>query len=156
MHCSLWLELLCFCLPLGQFIGVQWKWLQKFCCGFNCHQPLLENLSVTPCFAFFACQCFISHSRSNIFHFGLLCLCSSWQGRVVRSRFALLLEFLENSLKIQFWHQLLENSLNLSIYVSCRIKKMYKLSCCSSVASCTQLSFTHFLHLFTVCFVLIE
>ena len=53
--------------------------------------------------------------------------------------FALLLEFhenswifeifsraLENSLKIQFWHQLLENSLNLSINLSCRIKNEWE------------------------------
>ena len=32
---------------------------------------------------------------------------------------------LENSLKIQFWHQLLENSLNLSTNLSCRIKKYF-------------------------------
>ena len=33
---------------------------------------------------------------------------------------------LENSLKIQFWHQLLENSLNLSINLSCRIKNEWE------------------------------
>ena len=30
MHYGPWLELLGFCLPLGHFNGVQWKWLQSF------------------------------------------------------------------------------------------------------------------------------
>ena len=38
----------------------------KFRCGFNRHQSLLENLPVTPRFAFFACQCFTGHSRGKL------------------------------------------------------------------------------------------
>ena len=41
MHYGPCLELLGFYSPLGQFNGVQWKWLQS---GFNRHQPLLGNL----------------------------------------------------------------------------------------------------------------
>ena len=32
---------------------------------------------------------------------------------------------MNNALKIQFWHQLLENSLNLSINLSCRFEKYF-------------------------------
>ena len=51
---------------IALFLPASWPIHWQFF-GFNHQQLLLENLSVTPCFAFFACQCFISHSRSNIF-----------------------------------------------------------------------------------------
>ena len=39
----------------------------KFRCGFNRHQPVLENLSATPLFAFSTCQCFTGYPRGNFF-----------------------------------------------------------------------------------------
>ena len=39
--------------------------ISKLRCGFNRHQPLLESLSVTPCFTFSACQFFTGHSKGN-------------------------------------------------------------------------------------------
>ena len=49
---------------------VQWSSVEvtsKFRSGFNRHQPVLENLSATPLFAFSTCQCFTGYPRGNFF-----------------------------------------------------------------------------------------
>ena len=39
----------------------------KFCCGFNFHEPLLENLCVTARLPFLPAKKFTGHSKGNFF-----------------------------------------------------------------------------------------
>ena len=103
-------------------------------------QVLFTTLLSYPQFLWFLCNCFkvISHDLLNHKEIKYNLYWSTWLSWLymdseLEAEFALLLEFLENSwisralensLKIQFWHQLLENSLNLSTNLSCRIKKI--------------------------------
>ena len=61
-------------LKIARFLPASWpvQWssvevTSKFRCGFNRHQPVLENLSATPLFAFCTCQCFTGYPRGNFF-----------------------------------------------------------------------------------------
>ena len=61
-------------LKIARFLPASWpvQWssvevTSKFRSGFNRHQPVLENLSATPLFAFSTCQCFTGYPRGNFF-----------------------------------------------------------------------------------------
>ena len=81
-------------LRIARFLLASWPVQQssvevtsKFRCGFNRHQPLLENLSVTPRFAFSACQCFTGYPTGNFIVMARSVSVALWRGRFSIPRF---------------------------------------------------------------------
>ena len=81
-------------LKIARFLPASWpvQWssvevTSKFRCGFNRHQPVLENLSATPLFAFSTCQCFTGYPRGSFFVMARSASVALWRGRFSIPRF---------------------------------------------------------------------
>ena len=81
-------------LKIARFLPASWpvQWssvevTSKFRCGFNRHQPVLENLSATPLFAFSTCQYFTGYPRGSFFVMARSASVALWRGRFSIPRF---------------------------------------------------------------------
>ena len=81
-------------LKIARFLPASWpvQWssvevTSKFRSGFNRHQPVLENLSATPLFAFSACQYFTGYPRGSFFVMARSASVALWRGRFSIPRF---------------------------------------------------------------------
>ena len=81
-------------LKIARFLPASWpvQWssvevTSKFRCGFNRHQPVLENLSATRLFAFSTCQCFTGYPRGSFFVMARSASVALWRGRFSIPRF---------------------------------------------------------------------